>query len=89
MDEERDLVTDRIVTIYVSLDGEHGQGMVFEKCSVRTIGGRAFLLGTAIDVGQEGQGAWVVGIETAVAIDTIKSMHFMTPAQFEQQMQRR
>ena len=84
---EHDLFADRIVTIYVSFEGKRGRGMILENCSVRTIGQRDFVVGTAL-AGRKGEYSWVVGVEAAFAVDSIISMHFMTRAQYEEGMRR-
>lgn len=77
---------DRVLTVYLSLEGERGRGMVMHSCGLRHVGGRVFLIGTCADTG-EGQ-QWFTGAEMAVPWDAVASVFSMTREQFERKAAR-
>jgi hypothetical protein len=78
------LFAGRVLTAYVSLEGERGRGLVMHDCSLREIAGRAFLVGTCAETGCTGKDEWMAGVDAAIPWDTVASVFLMTEEQYEE-----
>jgi hypothetical protein len=68
---------DRVLTVYLSLEGERGRGMVLDSCALRQVGERIFLIGTCVE------SQWFAGAEVALPWDRVETVVSMTREQFE------
>ena len=86
MGQQDELFAGRILTVYVSLEEEHGRGLVMHECSLREIAGRTFLVGTCAETGSTptDKDAWMAGVDTAIPWDSVASLFCMTQEQYEQ-----
>jgi hypothetical protein len=83
MERQDELLAGRILTAYVSLEGERGRGLVMHECSLREIAGRTFLVGTCAETGCTGKDEWMAGVAAAIPWDAVASVFFMTQEQYE------
>ncbi|MFI5401483.1 MAG: hypothetical protein ACHQ1G_00890 [Planctomycetota bacterium] len=87
MKDREPLIEDRVLTVYSSLEGERGRGLVMHTCSLRQVGGRTLLVGTCADTG--GDEKWSSGVEAALPWDSVVLVYSMTREQFEAMRDRR
>jgi len=90
MGQQDELFGSRILTVYVSLEGERGRGLVMRECSLREIAGRTFLVGTCVETGSAPRDdEWMAGVDAAIPWDSVASVFFMTQDQYEQRRRER
>lgn len=76
------LLENRFVTVYLSLDGERGRGLVMQDCTLQEIGGKLMLVGTCTRTARGGEDEWSVGVRAAVPWDAVVTLFSMTAEQF-------